>query len=207
MHSIVVLLIAYTVAATLLTITPGLDTALVVRTATAEGPRRGVWAGLGIVTGCLIWTVIVAAGLGAVLVASQLAYTVLRWAGAVYLLYVGIRLLRNPRTGFVEEPGRQRRGGSAFARGALTNLLNPKVGVFYVTLLPQFVPAGAPIVLFSMLLAAIHAFQGIVWPASISYAVRFFSGWFRRPRVTKSIDRVTGTLLAGFGVELLFERR
>ena len=82
MHPIAVSLIAYTAAATVLTTTPGLDTALVVRTATTEGARRALWSGIGIVTGCFIWTAMVAAGLGVLLLASQLAYTVLRWIGA-----------------------------------------------------------------------------------------------------------------------------
>jgi threonine/homoserine/homoserine lactone efflux protein len=98
MDSVVVALIAYTAAATLLTITPGLDTALVLRTAATEGARRALWSGLGIITGCLVWATLVAAGLGVLLIASHPAYTVLRWLGAAYLLFVGLQLLRKPRT-------------------------------------------------------------------------------------------------------------
>ena len=128
MDSVVVALIAYTAAATLLTITPGLDTALVLRTAATEGARRALWSGLGIITGCLVWATLVAAGLGVLLIASHPAYTVLRWLGAAYLLFVGLQLLRKPRTHIAGERTANRRTGSAFTRGALTNLLNPKVG-------------------------------------------------------------------------------
>ena len=90
-------LAAFTLTAALLTITPGLDTALVLRTAAAEGPRRAMLAAIGIALGCLGWGAVVGAGLGALLAASQLAYDVLRWAGAAYLLYLGTKLLLNPR--------------------------------------------------------------------------------------------------------------
>src|SRR6185437_1848614 len=80
MHSVAESLVAFTAAAALLTITPGLDTALVLRTVASEGPRRGLWSGIGIITGCLVWAASVAAGLAVLLVASRIGYTVLRWA-------------------------------------------------------------------------------------------------------------------------------
>lgn len=202
MHSIVGSLIAYTIAAAVLTITPGLDTALVIRTATSEGARRALWSGLGIVTGCFIWTAVVAAGLGALLIASQLAYRVLRWIGAAYLLYVGIQLLRNPRTRFAEEPALTRRSRSAFGRGALTNLLNPKVGIFYVSFLPQFIPGGVPVAPYTVLLGAIHALLGLVWFICLIAATRPLVGLLRRPAAMKVLDRVTGGIFIAFGVRL-----
>ena len=93
-------LIAFTLAAALLTVTPGLDTALVLRTAAAEGPRRAFFAGLGICLGCLVWGLIVALGLGILLETSVLAYTILRWVGAAYLLYLGIQLILSRRVDF-----------------------------------------------------------------------------------------------------------
>src|SRR5580698_92881 len=93
-------LIAYLAAAALLTITPGLDTAIVLRTATAEGPVRAAQAALGVVCGCLAWGAAVALGLGVLLAASSLAYTALRWAGAAYLAWLGFRLLFRPRSTF-----------------------------------------------------------------------------------------------------------
>src|SRR5687767_1909404 len=128
-------LIAFTVAAALLTVTPGLDTALVLRTAAAEGPRRATLATLGIATGCLIWGALVALGLGALLAASQLAFTVLKWVGAAYLVWLGIGMILKPRQTF--DAGQAQPSAGSFRRGLLTNLLNPKVGVFYVSFLPQ----------------------------------------------------------------------
>jgi threonine/homoserine/homoserine lactone efflux protein len=202
MHSIAVSLIAYTAAATVLTITPGLDTALVVRTATTEGAQRALWSGLGVVTGCFIWTTIVAGGLGVLLVASQLAYTVLRWIGAAYLLYVGFQLLRNPRTRFADEPTGKKRSGSAFARGALTNLLNPKVGIFYLSFLPQFIPNNVPVAAYTVLLGAIHAVLGSIWFICLIAATRPLIGLLRRRTVMKTLDRITGGIFIAFGMRL-----
>jgi threonine/homoserine/homoserine lactone efflux protein len=202
MHAIAVSLTTYAVAAALLTITPGLDTALVLRTAAAEGPHRALWAGLGIATGCIAWTVLVAAGLGALLVASERAYTVLRWAGAIYLLYLGLHLLLNPRTRFSEVLVQSGPSGNAFARGALTNLLNPKVGIFYVSFLPQFIPPGVAVAPYTLLLGVIHATLGLVWFACLISATRPLLAWLRRPAVLRALDRVTGGIFIAFGVRL-----
>jgi threonine/homoserine/homoserine lactone efflux protein len=207
MHSIGAVLLAYAVAAALLTITPGLDTALVLRTAASEGPRRALWTGLGIVTGCLVWAAIVAGGLSALLVASEFAYDALRWAGAAYLLYVGLRLLRQPRDSFVNEAVPQNRGRGAFARGALTNLLNPKVGIFYVSFLPQFIPSGVSVAPFTLLLGAIHAVLGLLWFSALIAATRPLTRWLRRPLVVRWLDRSTGGIFIAFGARLAFESR
>lgn len=88
----------------------------------------------------------------------------------------------------------------------MTNLLNPKVGIFYVTFLPQFVAAGVNVTAFSMLLASIHAAEGIMWFAALTLATRPLSNWLRRPRVGKTLDRATGLVLVGFGLELVMDK-
>ena len=100
-------------------------------------------------------------------------------------------------------------GGSRdwFVRGVLTNLLNPKVGIFYVTFLPQLIPTGVNVVGFSMLLASIHAIEGVLWFGVLTAAVRPVSVWLRQGRVAKILDRITGTVFVGFGLTLLFEDR
>lgn len=202
-------LIAFTLAAGLLTITPGLDTALVLRTAAVEGPRCAMLAGAGICLGCLTWGLASAIGLGALLSVSRFAYGALRLGGAVYLIALGVRmLLRAPhRIAWGADPPSPDAAGRWFRRGLLTNLLNPKVGIFYVTFLPQFVPAGVSVTWFSMLLAGIHATEGILWFALLTFATRPLAGWLERRRVARTIDQVTGTVLVGFGVGLLLERR
>jgi len=207
MHSTLAALIAFIPAAILLTITPGLDTALVLRTAATEGPCKGALAGLGIALGCLIWAALVAVGLGALLAASALAYTVLRWVGAAYLVWIGVRMLRHPRQAFVLEAAGGGRALASFARGLLTNLLNPKVGVFYVSFLPQFVPHGAAVAPFIMTLGAIHVGIGLVWVACLVAATQPIARWLRRPKVLQSLDRVTGGLFLAFGLALALDAR
>ena len=201
-------LIAFTIAAALMTVTPGLDTALVLRTAAAEGSRRAFAAALGICLGCLVWGLVVALGLGVLLKASELAYTILRWAGALYLLWLGVQLIRSKREDFGGVPGMT---GSAsaptwFRRGLLTNILNPKVGIFYVSFLPQFIPAGSNVPALTVVLTAIHAGLGLVWFILLIAATRPIAAALRRPKVIRNLDRVTGGVFLLFGARLALSR-
>lgn len=198
-------LIAFALAAALLTVTPGLDTALVLRTAAAEGARRGFAASLGICLGCLAWGALVAVGLGVLLEASELAYLALKWIGASYLLYLGIRLIFARRS----EIEAQELSGKAnwFLRGLLTNLLNPKVGAFYVSFLPQFIPTGADVPSTILLLAAIHAALGLAWFTLLIGATRPLARALRNPALVRSLDRATGAVLIFFGLRLALDRQ
>jgi threonine/homoserine/homoserine lactone efflux protein len=207
MESVFVSLATFSAAAALLTITPGLDTALVLRTAAAAGARRAALAGLGIAVGCFCWAILVALGLGALLAASQLAYTALRWTGAAYLVWTGCKMLRNPRKSFAVIEGHEGRARSAFATGALTNLLNPKVGVFYVSFLPQFVPQGVSVAPYILLLGAIHALLGLIWFVCLIIATRSIAGVLRWPAMVRACDRVTGAVFVAFGINLALQSR
>jgi threonine/homoserine/homoserine lactone efflux protein len=204
-------LLAFTATAAVLTITPGLDTALVLRTAAAEGPRRAMLAAAGIALGCLGWGLVVGAGLGALLAASQLAYDGLRWAGALYLLYLGIKLIRAPRQALElavsDEAAVGTRRPNWLLRGFLTNMLNPKIGVFYVSFLPQFIPAGASALGWSVLLAAIHNVLGLIWFGALVLATRPLLAALRKPGVMAWLDRLTGALFIAFGVKLALSAR
>lgn len=202
MESMWVSLAAFIAAATLLTITPGLDTALVLRTAATGNVRGAVLAGLGIAVGCFCWATLVAFGLGALLAASKVAYTALRWVGAVYLVWTGYRMLRNPRRNFITNDRHDQRVRSAFGTGALTNLLNPKIGVFYVSFLPQFVPHGVSVAPYILLLGATHAVLGLIWFACLILATRSLAGVLRRPATVRILDRATGGAFMAFGVSL-----
>ena len=207
--SIAAALIAFSIAAGLLTITPGLDTALVLRTAAVDGAKPAWRAAIGIFLGTLIWGAAVAFGLGALLSAPRLTFEVLKWAGAAYLVWLGLNLLLRPRDRFEVATGAPSAEGD-FAwmrRGLLTNLLNPKVGVFYVSFLPQFLPAGVAPTGFIFLLAAIHAALGLAWFGCLIGATRPIAGALRRPAVVRWLDRLTGTVFLGFGLRLALERR
>jgi threonine/homoserine/homoserine lactone efflux protein len=200
-------LVAYVAAAALLTVTPGLDTAMVLRTAAVEGPHRAALAAAGIVCGCLAWGAAVALGLTALLAASHLAYLALKWAGAAYLAWLGINLILKPRSRFELAAGAPAPSGNWWLRGFLTNLLNPKVGVFYVSFLPQFVPTQVAAGPFMFALAVIHAVLGVVWFAVLIAATTPLKRWLQRRPVVRWLDRITGVVFLGFGLRLALDRR
>ncbi|HWF01700.1 MAG TPA: LysE family translocator [Caulobacteraceae bacterium] len=199
-------LIAFVAAASVVVITPGLDTALVLRAAASEGRRAGMLAAIGVGAGCLVWGAGVALGLTALLAASHLAFTVLRVAGAAYLIYLGARLLARPRHG-LDLAAAPAAAGHPFRRGLTTNLLNPKAGVFYVSFLPQFVPPHAPMAPWTFLLAAIHVALGLIWFAALIAVIGRARAALARPRVTAWLDRATGCVFLGFGARLAWEAR
>ena len=202
-------LTAFILAATLLTLAPGPDTAMILRTAATEGPRRGWLAALGIASGCLVWGLAIALGLSAVLAASHMVYTLLKWAGAAYLLWMGLGLLFQPRSRFDLEaaPGQPAKGRNWFVRGLFNNLLNPKIGVFYVSFLPQFTPLGVPAGPFIVLLAAIHVVIGLIWSGCLIGATRPLKRWLAEAAVVKSLDRITGGVFILFAGRLILEPR
>jgi threonine/homoserine/homoserine lactone efflux protein len=210
-------LIAYLIASGLLTITPGLDTALVLRTAAIGGEKRAVAAGAGICLGLFSWGLSASIGLGALLSVSRVAFNILRVVGACYLLFLGCKLFFRPGVAVEQEAdlGSARAENSArvkdsrrwFVRGLLTNLLNPKVGVFYVAFLPLFIPAGRSVAGFSLLFTTIHVIEAMLWFAVLISAVRPLSHWLQNTRVAKRIDRITGTVFVSFGLRLLLEKR
>ncbi|MFD8544182.1 LysE family translocator [Streptomyces sp. NPDC059649] len=229
-------LLGFTVVAALLTISPGPDFAVVLRTALGSGRRAALCSALGIAAGCFVWGLAGAVGLTAMLAASRTAYDVLRVAGALYLMWLGIQALRSARrirtAGAAEAeppagtaagaPGaevpaavRERSGGGEGARpasplralrtGLLTNVLNPKVGVVYMSLLPQFVPHGAPVIAATLLLVAVHAALGVLWLGGVALAVHRARAVFQRPRIRRRLDQATGGVLLALGAAVGFE--
>ncbi len=201
-------LLSFTAAAAALTLTPGVDTAMVLRAATIGGPRSGAAAALGIGAGCLVWGAAAATGLTALLSVSELAFTALRWLGAAYLVWLGLKLIARPRTSLPRgEAGAAHQSlAGSFRRALLANLLNPKVGLFYLTFLPQFIPADVHVGLFSMLLAGIHVVLGLLWSAVLIALTVPLGRWLVRPRVVAALDRTTGVIFVVFGVKLALSR-
>lgn len=196
---------AFGLVVALLTITPGLDTALVLRSAAVAGQRRAWGAIIGIVTGCLVWGALAAVGVAAILAASEVAFTVLKFAGAAYMIWMGLRLVIAAIKGHTALPDAPTQGDTFLAgawQGFLTNMLNPKVGAFYVALLPQFIPADAPQLTWGIALAAVHAFLGLIWLGALALGASRIRPWLQRPRVTRGIDGGVGVVITGFGVKL-----
>ncbi|MEY9842454.1 LysE family translocator [Streptacidiphilus sp. EB103A] len=203
----------------LLTLTPGLDTALILRTAALRSRREAWGVVLGIQVGTLAWGTLSSLGVSALLTASHTAYEVLRVAGAGYLLWMGGRMLwgtlrrrqgedADANAGDADDAAAAHagRGGGGLLlglrRGALTNLLNPKVGVFYVAVLPQFIPAGAPHLAMGILLTCVHVTEGLIWSAALVAFAGVLRSWLRRPVARRVMDRITGVVVVGFGLRL-----
>ena len=199
-------LLTFTAAATLLTLTPGLDTALILRTSTVEGSRKAIQAQLGINAGCLAWAAAVAFGLGALIAVSELAYDLLKWCGAAYLAWLGAQMLLRPRKkmGNAESHNRTQ---NWFMRGFFGNLLNPKVGIFYVSFLPQFIPTGHSPVLWTFGLVLIHVVLGTLWSSLLIGCTRKLSAILQREKVVQWLDRTTGTVFMLFAAKLAFSHR
>lgn len=200
-------LLAFSFAALLLTLTPGLDTALVLRTATVEGRKQAVHAALGISTGCLVWGAAVAFGLGALIAVSELAYDILKYCGALYLSWLGINMLLRPRKQLALADNTAKKGSNWFLKGVLGNALNPKIGIFYVSFLPQFIPQGHSPVLWTFILVGIHIVIGTSWSMALISATRPLATILRKEQVIRWMDRTTGAIFLAFAARLALSRR
>ncbi|HEX6341747.1 LysE family translocator [Umezawaea sp.] len=201
-------LLAFCTAAVLLTITPGLDTAMLLRTVLGGGRRAGVVGGFGTTLGCLVWGAASVAGLTALLVASRFAYDVVRWAGALYLLWLGgSALWRSWRGRSAPEEGEPVRmtPAQALRIGFTTNVLNPKIGVFYLSLLPQFLPTDTTATGWAALLVGIHVGIGQLWQLVVVWLAGRAAVVLTRPRVKEWAERLTASVLIGFGLKVAFD--
>ncbi|GGC97467.1 threonine transporter RhtB [Tersicoccus solisilvae] len=205
--------LAFAVVAGLLTLVPGLDTALVLRSSLTR-TRPYAWAtALGVATGAMVWGIAAAVGVSALLAASEVAYRALTIAGAGYMLWLGgsmiVRSVRHGRTApqqlHDQLPPVPTSAGRGWLVGAGTNLLNPKVGVFYLATVPQFLPAGVPPLLMGVILAGVHATLTMTWFGVLIVGGRWARRWLSSPRSLRIIDRITGVVLLGFGGTLAVE--
>ena len=187
---------------TLLTIAPGADMAMVARSVFMGGRRAAFATTLGISAGCVIWALASAAGIAAVLAASETAYDTLRLVGAAYLVWLGVQSLLAARRGYyASEPlgAAGRSGPSPFRQGLLTNLFNPKIALFYTTFLPQFIGPGDPVLLRSLAMASVHILLGLAWLSAYAWLLDRAVEAFRGSRVRRALDALTGAVLVALG--------
>jgi threonine/homoserine/homoserine lactone efflux protein len=198
---------AFSLAAALIVLLPGPDTLVVVRSILRGGRPRATATAAGIVTGLMVWVSAAALGLSAVLRASHVGYDVLRVVGAVYLIWLGVQSLRLRREVATSDQPALRGGlvGTGFVAGLLTDLLNPKVGVFFVTFLPGFVPHGAHIGTVSLLFGAIFVFETAIYFVVLIALANRVTGWMNTPRIRRRLDTITGGVLIAFGLRLAIE--
>jgi threonine/homoserine/homoserine lactone efflux protein len=188
----------FLVVAVIVVVTPGVDMALVTKNALVHGRRAALATAFGVNVGIALWTLAAALGVAAVVRASAEAFDVVKFAGALYLVYLGIQSLRRRERAAVA-----RRRLSPFGQGLISNALNPKIAVFFTSLLPQFghsLPA-------LLVLGAIFNTIGIVWLTAYAIAAARGRAALQRPRVRAALDSVSGVVLVGLGVRLAFERR
>ncbi|WP_104138665.1 LysE family translocator [Arthrobacter sp. ZGTC131] len=196
----------YALVAALLTVIPGMDTVLVLQTAISRGHGRAFATAAGICTGTVLWGVAAALGASALLAASETAFTALKVAGACYMAWLAISMIvRSFRPGTVGDTAvsvRQGSARSAWLSGITTSLLNPKVGVFYMAMIPQFLPPDASPLLMGLLLPLVHSVEGMAWFALIILATHHARRWLQSDTVSKATDRIAGVVLLAFAAKI-----
>ena len=197
---------AFLVVALLLSVTPGAATALVVRSALRGGRREAFATTVGNSVGVLVWALLSALGVSALVAASQVAFDALKLAGAVVLVVLGLQAL--VRSGRDARPAAlpARRPEAAFGDGLVTSLANPKLSVFFVALFPQFVPAGAPVLPVTLAMGLLVVAIDLVWYSLLALLVTRAQRAFRAT-FARWIERVTGTVLVALGIRLALENR
>jgi threonine/homoserine/homoserine lactone efflux protein len=201
-------ILAFTGIAALLTILPGADMALVAKVTLLDGKRAAFFTSLGICAGLPVHATASALGFSLILATSAEAFAVVKFAGAAYLAYLGIRTIRDSLRPMADPsvtaaPARSRR--AAFTQGFLSNVLNPKVALFYLTFLPQFISPGDNVLAKSLLHAAIHGVLGLAWLPLYAHAIDRLGAVISGAR--RWLERLSGAALVGLGVRLALERR
>ena len=208
-------LVAFLGIAALVIVTPGPDTALTIRNTLGGGRRGGLGTALGVATGQAVWTVAASAGIAALLVASTSVFAALRLAGAAYLVWLGAQALWvAAREAAVEAgpagalgPGRPLAAWTAFRQGVLSNLGNPKMAVFFTSLLPQFTPGGRASFAALLALGLLFCAMTLAWLAAYAAVVERAGDVLRRLGVRRVIEAVTGLALLALGARLALDRR
>src|SRR5262245_48040897 len=203
----------FAVVAAALTVTPGADTMLVVRNVLRGGARDGVVTAFGACSGLFLHAVLSAVGVSAILMHSATVFQAMKIVGGCYLVWLGLQALGNAATG-VHHPedvgvavADRISPKRFFLEGFLSNVLNPKVTVFYLALLPQFIGPADPVLRKSFLLAGIHYVEGILWLGAVAIAVNRTRRLFLRTVLRRWLNAVCGAVLVALGARLAFDRR
>lgn len=191
----------------LLTVSPGADMALVAKITLERGQRAALLATMGICSGLLVHATASALGLSLILATSAEAFTIVKLAGAAYLVYLGVQALRSSFRPDGLTVSAHRRATSPFLQGLLSNVLNPKVAVFYLTFMPQFISPGDNVLVRSLAFAVAHGIMGVAWLTAYAYILSRISVVLGRSGVRRWLERVTGSVLIALGVRLVLERR
>jgi len=189
----------------LLELTPGPDTFLVLR-CSLRGPRSGITAAVGSAMGSLVWTGAVAAGLATLLEESATTYRLVKIAGGLYLLYLGTSALfrrKNAGTAGMDQSQPPITAWSALRAGLFSCMLNPKVGLFFLAVIPQFLPTQHVTITGIVTLGLIETLTALLYMVGLAFAAARAMPWLRRPRITRALDRASAAVLAAFGIGTL----
>jgi len=199
----------FIVTSLILIVTPGQDMLLVMSRSISQGSKAGVATAAGVSTGLLGHTALAGLGLGAVLSASELLFVAIKLVGAAYLIYLGFKLLRSRPDSLNIDGLPQASLTRTFLQGAISNISNPKITIFYFAYLPQFIPAGeAHPTLRLLMLGVAFAVLTFVVKGPVGYGAGLLSGWLRaRPAVIGWTNRLSGLVLVGLGLRLALARR
>ncbi len=199
-------LLAFLLAASLITITPGPDNLMVLSLGMSRGRKQGMAFGLGCALGCLSHTLLAAVGVSSLLMASPIAFTVLHVGGGVYLLWLGVQALRSRGEAHVPTDAPDQTAMQLLWRGVFANAINPKVMLFFLAFLPQFVDASRGDVPWQLAqLGVAFTVQAVLLFGSLGYFAGTVGQWFARwPLVALWFDRVAGLIFCGLGVRLIF---
>jgi len=204
-------LTTYLIAITLLTVTPGVDTMLVIRNTARGGWRDGAVSSLGICSALFLHATISAVGISVILLQAAWAFSLLKMAGAGYLIWLGLSSWRKVlRQENFEVANGNPLGGAFLVKrslreGFLSNILNPKTAIFYMAFLPQFINPAQSALLQSLFLAGLHFVIAMIWQCLLALMVKQLKIWLQRPRVNQSFDGVTGTVMIALGLRVATE--
>jgi len=203
----------YLIAITLLTLTPGVDTLLIIRNTSRGGWRDGAVSSFGICTGLFVHAAVSAVGISVILLQSVLAFNALKLAGAGYLIWLGTVSLRQawnrgdaPALSFTGAPRFRFNPRRSFVEGFLSNVLNPKAIVFYMAFLPQFIDPSGSALRQSLFLASLHFAIAMVWQCFLALIVNRAKVWLKRRAVHRTFDGVTGSVMVFLGIQLALTR-
>lgn len=184
---------------------PGVDTALITKKTISDGRKAGYQMALGITAGSLVHTFAAAFGLSALLMQSALAFEIVKYAGAIYLIYLGLSAFLSRKNKHAEDRENQTQTEmkkNPFQQGLLSNVLNPKVAMFFLTFLPQFVKSGTGATQQLIAMGIIYTVLSILWFFVYVFFINYLREWLMSPKVQKIMDRATGLVLIGFGLKL-----
>ncbi|MFH0347099.1 LysE family transporter [Bacillus vallismortis] len=205
MHSI----LTYIPIAAMMVIIPGADTMLVMKNTLRYGVKAGRYNILGLATGLSFWTVIAILGLSVVIAKSVFLFTTIKYLGAAYLIYLGIKsFFAKSMFSFDEthsqaskENSPKRYYKTSFMQGSLSNILNPKTVLVYVTIMPQFINLKGNINQQLIILASILTLLAVLWFLFLVYMIDFAKKWMKNSKFQKAFQKVTGIILVGFGIK------